>query len=248
MLLTSGEDVDKQFRVKLIVRRAPVLASINWLKQAWAIFIKAPLNWVLMFIILGAIALLGQIHPFTAVIGILLNPFLTAGMYKSVVAIQNQQTMQFTGLFSPLKETGCRAVFIRLAGLNMLASIPLSSLAVVLMQQQQDNNLQMPLVLLFVMGFVLVWMIFAYAVAIAYFLKERRLLAIMQASFVACWRNIIPLMVFLLLSLVLIMLTMPTYFIGLFVVVPVLNIAFFLSFNEFFALQVKTTDDAVLEV
>ena len=106
----------------------------------------------------------------------------------------------------------------------------------------------MPLVLLFVMGFVLVWMIFAYAVAIAYFLKERRLLAIMQASFVACWRNIIPLMVFLLLSLVLIMLTMPTYFIGLLVVVPVLNIAFFLSFNEFFALQVKATDDAVLEV
>lgn len=248
MRLTCGEDVDKQFRIKLIVRRAPVLASINWLKQAWTIFVKAPLNWVLMFITLGAVALLGQIHPFTAVIGILLNPFLTAGVYKSVVAIQSQQTMQFTGLFAPLKEAGCRAVFIRLAGLNMLASIPLSSLAMVLMQQQQDNNLQMSLVFLFVTGFVLVWMIFAYAVAIAYFLKERRLLAIMQASFVACWRNIIPLMVFLLLSLVLIMLTMPTYFIGLLVVVPVLNIAFFLSFNEFFALQVKATDDAVLEV
>ena len=240
--------MDKQFRVKLIVRRAPALAALGWLKQAWTIFVKAPLSWVLMFIILGALALLGQLHPLTAIVGILLNPFLTAGVYKSAVSVQQQKTIPFTDLFSPLGEVECRAVFIRLAGLNMLASIPLSSLAVTLMQQQQDNNLHMPLLFLFVVGFVLTWMIFAYAVAIAYFLKEQRLLAIMQASFVACWRNIVPLMIFLLLSLVLIMLTMPTYFIGLFVVVPVLNIAFFLSFNEFFALQVKTTDDAVLEV
>lgn len=241
--------MDKQFRVKLIVRRAPALAALGWLKQAWTIFVKAPLSWVLMFVTLGVMALLAQGYPpLTTIIGILLNPFLTAGVYKSAVSVQQQKTIQFTDLFSPLGEVECRAVFIRLAGLNMLASIPLSSLAVTLMQQQQENTLHMPLLFLFVVGFVLTWMIFAYAVAIAYFLKEQRLLAIMQASFVACWRNIVPLMIFLLLSLVLIMLTMPTYFIGLFVVVPVLNIAFFLSFNEFFALQVKTTDDAVLEV
>lgn len=240
--------MDKQFRVKLIVRRAPALAALGWLKQSWAIFLQAPAVWLLMFGTLVCIALFSQIHPFTAVIGIMLNPFLTAGVYKSVVAVQQQQRIQYADLFSPLKEPGCRAVFIRIAALNMLASIPLSSLAAhILQQQQQQQVVELPLVLMFVAGFILCWMIFAYAVAIAYFLKERRVLAVMQASFIACWRNITALVVFALLSLVLIMLTMPTLFIGLILVLPVLNIAFFLSFNEFFALQVKATDDAVME-
>jgi hypothetical protein len=239
--------VDKQFRIKLIVRRAPALAALGWLKQSWAIFLQAPLVWILMFVTLGLIALFSQAHPFTAVIGIMLNPFLTAGVYKSVVAIQQQKTIQYKDLFAPLKEAGCRAIFIRIAALNMLASIPLSTLAAHILLQHQQQQVDLPLVLLFVAGFVLCWMIFAYAVAIAYFLQERRVLAVMQASFIACWRNITALSVFALLSLVLIMLTMPTLFIGLILVVPVLNIAFFLSFNEFFALQVKATDDAMME-
>jgi hypothetical protein len=240
--------VDKQFRIKLIVRRAPALASISWLKQGWAIFMQAPFVWVLMFATLGVMALLSQIHPLTAVIGILLNPFLTAGIYKCVVAVQQKQSISYNDLFAALSESSCRAVFIRIAALNMLASIPLSTLAVKLLEQQQQHAVELSLVLLFVSGFLLTWMIFAYAVAIAYFLQERRILAIMQASFVACWRNITALVVFGLLSLVLIMLTMPTLFFGLLLVVPVLNIAFFLSFNELFALQVKPTDDGVLEV
>ncbi|NRQ43819.1 hypothetical protein HRH59_14790 [Rheinheimera sp. YQF-2] len=249
MVTNGGEQVDKQFRVKLIVRRAAALASVGWLKQSWHIFMQAPLSWVLMFITLGALALFSQVNPLTAVIGILLNPFLTAGVYKSVVAVQQKQAITYTDLFKPLQETGCRAVFVRIAALNMLASIPLTSLAVMLLEQHQaEQPLSAGLVLLFVAGYILAWMIFAYAVAIAYFLRERSLVAIMQASFIACWRNITPLVVFGLLSLLLIMLTMPTMFIGLLLVVPLLNIAFFLSFNEFFALQVKPTDEAVLEV
>jgi len=240
--------VDKQFKVKLIVRRVNTLASLGWLKQSWAIFMQAPLVWILMFITLGVIALLSQLHPLTAIVGILLNPFLTAGVYKSVVAVQQKQRIQFVDLFGPLQEAQYRAVFIRIAALNMLASIPLSAIAAALLEQHQQQAVSGALMLLFVIGFLLTWMVFAYAVAIAYFLQERRLLAIMQASFIACWNNITALVVFGLLSMGLIMLTMPTLFIGLLLVIPLLNIAFFLSFNEFFALQVKPTDEAVLEV
>lgn len=240
--------MDKQFRVKLIVRRAPALAALGWIKHAWGIFLQAPLSWILMFITLGVITLISQLHPLLAVLGLMLNPFLTAGVYKSVVALQQKQKISYVALFSVLKEPACRAVFLRLAACNMLASIPLSSLAVTIIEQQQQGVLELPLVLLFVVGFVLCWMLFAYAVAIAYFLKEHRIMAIMQASFVACWRNTSALTIFGLLSLLLIMLTMPTLFAGLLLVVPLLNIAFFLSFNEFFALQVNASDDAMLEV
>lgn len=240
--------MDKQFNVKLIVRRVSALASLSWLKQSWAIFMQAPMVWVLMFITLGMITMLSQLHPLFAIAGILLNPFLTAGVYKSIVAVQHKQKIQFVDLFQPLQEAACRAVFIRIAALNMLASIPLSVMAAELLQQHQQQAVSGGLTLLFVIAFLLSWMVFAYAVAIAYFLQERRLLAIMQASFIACWRNITALAVFGLLSMALIMLTMPTLFLGLLLVIPLLNIAFFLSFNEFFALQVKPTDDAVLEV
>ena len=54
--------MNKQFRVKLIVRRAPALAALSWLKQSWAVFLQAPLCWILMFVTLGLLALLSQIH------------------------------------------------------------------------------------------------------------------------------------------------------------------------------------------
>lgn len=240
--------MEKQFKIKLVIRRAPALAALGWLKHSWHIFVQAPLVWVLMFVTLAAMALLSQLHPLLAIAAIMLNPFLTAGVYKAIVAVQQKQTIDFSILFTPLQESACRAVFVRLAALNLLASIPVSMLASTLMQQHQQQLIDSVTVLAFVSASVLVWMIFAYAVAIAYFLREHRLFAVVQASFTACWRNIVPLVLFALLSIGLIMLTMPTMFLGLLVVVPVLNIAFFLSFNEFFALQVKTQDEGVLEV
>lgn len=239
--------MEKQFKVKLVIRRAPALAALGWLKHSWQIFVQAPLVWVLMFVTLAAMALLGQLHPLLAIGAIMLNPFLTAGVYKAIVAVQQKQAIDFSMLFTALQESACRPVFVRLAALNLLASVPVSMLASTLIQQHEQQLVDGITVLAFVSAAVLVWMIFAYAVAIAYFLQEHRLFTVVQSSFMACWRNIVPLVLFALLSMGLIMLTMPTMFIGLLVVVPVLNIAFFLSFNEFFALQVKA-DEGVLEV
>lgn len=241
--------MNNQFRIKLIVRRVKVLASVQWLLQAWHIFKQAPMVWLLMFATLIGTAMLGSVHTLLNIAALFISPFLTAGIYKSIVAIQQQENIQYTDMFIPLQQPSCRMVFIRLAAINMLAAVPLSVLAQTLYTQQQAGVNDPWLLLLFVASSIVIWMVFAYAVAIAYFLQEQRLLAIMQASFVACWRNITPLTVFAGLCFLLILLTVPTLFIGLIVVIPVLNIAFFLSFNDFFALQVNTKpDDGVLEV
>jgi hypothetical protein len=241
--------VDNQFRIKLIVRRVKISASVQWLLQGWQIFKQAPMVWLLMFATLIGTAMLGSLHTLLNIAALFLSPFLTAGIYKSIVAIQQKQPIQFSDMFMPLQQPSCRMVFIRLAAMNMLAAVPLSMLAQTLYTQQQTGINDPWLMLLFVASSIVIWMVFAYAVAIAYFLQEQRLFAIMQASFVACWRNITPLIVFAGLSFLLILLTVPTLFIGLIIVIPVLNIAFFLSFNDFFALQVQTKqDDGVLEV
>lgn len=241
--------MDNQFQVKLIVKRVKISAPVQWLQQAWHIFKQTPVIWLLMFSTLIITALLGTTHTLLNIAALFISPFFTAGIYKSIVAIQHQETIKYTDMFIPLQQPSCRMVFIRLAAMNMLAAVPLSLLAQSIYTQQEAGINDPWLILLFVASSIIVWMVFAYAVAIAYFLHEQRLLVIMQTSFVACWRNITALVVFALLSFGLIFLTVPTLFIGLIVIIPVLNIAFFLSFNDFFALQINTkNDDGVLVV
>ncbi len=241
--------MEKQFKVKLVIRRVPALAALGWLKQSWEIFVQAPLAWVLIYLhMFGILLLLIMLPQPIALLGTLAMPFFTVGIYKSVVAVQQKKPISLAELYQPFKEADCRQILIRLGLAELLASIPMLYLHSVIQQQAQNGSVSLTSLLLFAVCFCLTKMVFAYSVAIAYFLQERSLLAILQASFVACWRNITALALFSLLSMMLIMLTMPTYFIGLLVVLPLLHIAFFLSFNAFFVLQVKTPDEGVLEV
>ena len=241
--------MNKPFQLKLIIRRAPALAAIGWLKQAWALFMRAPVVWFLSYLhMLGFLLLSMLLPPLSSFIVALLMPFLTAGIYKMVVAAQQGHTISVSGLYQVFKEAQYRRVFIRLALAELVASLPLVYMYALMLEQAESQSFSMPLALLFAAWFTLTKMAFAYTVAVAYFLQQHSVLVVMQASLVACWRNISSLTLYSLLSLVLIMLTMPTFFIGLIVVIPLLHIAFFLSFNDFFALQVKTTDEGVLEV
>ncbi|KKO48745.1 hypothetical protein VT06_10410 [Arsukibacterium sp. MJ3] len=248
--------MEKPFQLKLIIRRVAVSASMQWLKDAWQLIKQAPMVLIPMFLLTVAIAVLLAQHQLTAIVGVFLSPFFTAGFYKTVVGAQQQQDISIDWLFKPLMEPACRRILIIIAALNYLLTTPLLSFHQHLYQTMKDasaanvpldSTVVLQLVLLVAL-FALVFMLFAYAVAIAYFLKEQRLVVILQSSFIACWRNVAALLLFSLLSFALVALTIPTLFIGLIVVLPLLNIAFFMSFNDVFALQVKTTNDGVLEV
>ena len=60
----------------------------------------------------------------------------------------------------------------------------------------KTGQLDLANVLLVVMTQMLSAMLFAYAVPIIYFLRENRLFPVIQASVNACWRNVLPLTVF----------------------------------------------------
>ena len=147
-------------------------------------------------------------------------------------------------------------ILLTIGALKFLLLTPLISfhqhlfqtMSVAVEAQSGVETIVMLQLILMVALFTLVFMLFAYAVAIAYFLKEQRILVVLQTSFIACWRNVAALLIFGLVSVALVLLTIPTFFIGLVVVAPLLQITFFLSFNDVFALQVKSTDDGVLEV
>lgn len=223
-------------KLQLVVRRAPAAAGLRWLQQGWTLFKQQPGLWIQLVFIIHLSTLLGAFHPLLGVLVALLNPFLTAGLYRCIVAKQKGDTVTLAQFWQPLTEPGCRAVFLRLAAANMLFSIPLTLLAQELYQQAMAGSVNFLLLLIFVAGMTLVLMLFAYAIAIAYFLKESRLLPIFQASFMACWRNVQPLSLYGLIAVLLISTGFPSLFITWIIVLPLLSISFFLSFTEFFAL------------
>lgn len=247
--------MEKPFQIKLIIRRVKAATAIDWLKQAWDIFKQYPFVFIQMILLTLVLTFLASLNAITLILGVLASPFLTAGFYKAVVGVQQQQKIGIDWLFKPFTEAATRRILVLIASLNFLVSVPLVQFREQIftaMKQAQDSGVQDPAlgwqVVLLLIGLVLSTMLFAYAVAIAYFLKEQRITLILQASFIACWRNLAALALFGLLSLALIALTIPTMLLGLIVVVPILHIAFFLSFNELFALQVRTQQDGVLEV
>jgi uncharacterized membrane protein len=240
--------VDQKVQVKLIIRRVPMQTAMSWLSKAWDLFRQAPSTLIAMVSFTSVLNLLAQLNPILGVLLILASPFLSAGFYKTIVSLQQKQPVQFQLLFSVFKESRYRRVFIRLAAANLLASIPLVLLSSELLAQYEAGAMAPGTVFLFVACFFLVQMLFAYAVAIAYFLNEQRLQVIVMASLTACWRNIVPLILFGIMAVALGMLGIVTMGFAFIVVLPVLQIAFFLSFSAFFALQLDDSAPAVLEV
>lgn len=248
--------VEKPFQLKLIIRRVKATASLRWIADAWQLFKRLPLLFIAMFCLTAIISYLLQQHQLTTLLWVFIGPFLTAGFYKTIVGVQQQQKVAIDWLFHPLTEPSCRFVLLTIGALKFIMFTPLiaffeqlqKTMSAAVASQSGMETVVLLQLLALVALFTLVLMLFAYAVAIAYFLKEHRFLVVLQTSFIACWRNTGALLLYSLLSMALLLLTLPTLGLGIIVVAPLLQIAFFLSFNDVFALQVNASEDGVLEV
>ncbi|MEE2002536.1 hypothetical protein QWY20_13820 [Alkalimonas sp. MEB108] len=240
-----------------MIRSRPVLSALYWVKQAWQLFRQAPWLWIQLLSFVLLLNLLGSMNPVLFMITLFLNPFITAGLYSVIMAVQRGETVSFGWLFRPLQQAEFRPLFLQLAALNLLLAIPLSLLGEHLTQQLAAEQLDFSLVLLFVFCTAMIWMMFSYAVAILYFLPEKRLLSALMGSLVACWRNLLPLLLFGMVALALCLATVPTMLLGMIVVLPLISIAFFISFQDIFNVdpgksgpsdQQNKSDPDVLEV
>lgn len=230
-------------KLQLVIRRAPAKAALEWLKQGWSLM-RSQMMLLVMFWLMMSVSLLSLLHPFMAVISTLLSPFLMAGFYDAIVRVQQQKPLTLAMLWQPLQDSSHRAVFIRLAGLNILFAIP----SQLLVQQQMPlwESGQANLLVLFALVALAAInaMFFAYAVPVIYFLREQRLWPVLQASYMACWRNMPSLTVYGIVSVLLVLTGPFTLMLTLIVILPWLAISFFLSFREFFVLTPARTEEA----
>lgn len=248
--------MEKPFQIKLIIRRVPALAAVNWLKQAWDIFKQYPLLFIQMLLLTYVVTYLAALSSITLIIGVLVSAFFTAGFYHAIAGVQQQQKIDLSWLFHAFKDASCRRSLILIS----ISEFVVTTLVVMIFQSQTaeavirlqetrelDSSLSLQVMaLLLTVFFIKLWI--CYAIAIAFFLKEQRLLIILGAALLACWRNISALLIFMLLSVALIILSIPTMLLALVVVIPLLMISWFLSFNEVFVLKLNPQQDGVLEV
>lgn len=241
--------MEPKLQLQLVIRRVSLQSGIGWISQAWQLFKRHYAVLISMVMFMAGLSLAANISPILLIVLLLANPFLTAGFYRAIVQLQKEQQVRFSDLFIVFSQAQYRRVFLRLASANVLMNIPLTLLATELVEQMKQGQIEPMLMFGTVAMVSLIFMLFAYAVAIAYFLNEQRLLVILNASLTACWRNVAALSLFGLLAVALGMFGVVTFFIGFVVVLPVLQVAFFLSFSSIFALQVgPTQEQSTLEV
>lgn len=121
----NGESVEKPFQIKLIIRRVKATTASEWLKQAWDIFKQYPFVFIQIILLTLVLTFLASLNAITLILGVLASPFLTAGFYKAVVGVQQQQKIGIDWLFKPFMEAASRRILILIASLNFLVSVPL---------------------------------------------------------------------------------------------------------------------------
>jgi len=250
-------------KLQLVVKRAPVTSANDWLKQAWQIFRVNPGLFIGINTFITVIGFVSMV-PIVGILVLFVMPFLQAGFYSVIVAAQQQKPLQFDMLFKPFQIVELRAPMIKMAAAQLLCTLP----ALYFLEQLGTNikagQIELAPLLLVVTLYMLSAMLFAYAVPIIYFLRENRLLPVIQASVTACWRNVLPLTLFafLIVSLVfagliiLLLVGALSQQLGqilivpmLLILMPIITIAVFLSFSEFFALVIsKEPPTEVFEV
>lgn len=244
--------LEPNLRLVLPGRRDSVAGSMTWIADGWKLFVRAPLMWiisvVLMFLMmmgLGLVPFLGSIA--TAV----LQAELQAGYAWACRSLETGGDFDLEHLFAGFaKRFGPLAV----VGLVLFAAVFVIALVVFLVlfgaivgagigqlsEPETILKLVMESALLILVG-VLVFLALLLPIVAAYWfapnlvmLNGMGAMAAMKASFFACFRNILPFLVYGLVMLVLLLIAMIPFGLGLLVWIPLAISSTYVAYRRIF--------------
>ena len=224
---SEGSKVKLGF-MQLVVTQAKSLQAFSWIKNGWRIFTLQPAPFMAISGILLAFSLLGQMVPVASFFIVFLLPFLTAGFYQCASRAEQGEKIQASDVFHYLNQISQYTVFLRLALVSILVSIPASSFAMEIAETMKKG---VPPTFGMLAGFVvfiaLNFMLTAFAIAAAWVSPKTPVLTLVFQSFRACWVNVLPLTLYGLLMASIFLISMPILVVGWL-------IAFALSFISFY--------------
>jgi len=220
--------------------------AFEWLKQGWAMFVVNPGVWIAMMVILIVIFLGLAIVPLIGQLAAnLLTPVLGAGMLVACQKIANGETIEIPDLFAGFKRnTGNLAMLGVLYMAGMLAIFAIVALlgggsVAGGMMMGRGAGLGMA------MGGMLLALLLSLALSVPLFMaiwfapalvlfNNMQPVPALKASFNACLKNMLPFLVYGLITLVLCFFAALPIGLGFLVLGPVLAGSVYASYRDIF--------------
>lgn len=244
-------------------KKLTVEKVMDWLKMGLRLFVLTPWNWILISFMLLALVAVFSLLPMGDLILAFLLPFLMGGLYLAMHQFAQKGKPPEVGdlllgfqekKWKPLLALGLinigvgvamamimafsLMVILGLMGeLSTLEHLPLDGLGQAQMQSLLQGDLGFALMLSFLIALMAAvpWAMIAWFAVPLIALGEREAMAALKESFMACWQNLWPITLFMLLQGAVLLLGAMFFGIGLLVAVPVVLLANFCAFSDIFS-------------
>lgn len=232
------------------VHSVPFSRGLDWISEGFALFRQNPLVWIVNVVIFLAISMgLSVIPLLGAIASMLLQPVLVAGMLLGCQALERGEELRIEHLFDGFKQHSNPLLMVGL--LTALASLAVGFIVFLIVGGTVGLSIlggaaDMPALAVggAMVGFLLsglvglalfvpVTMAVWFAPALVVFNNMQPVDA-MKASFLACWSNMLPFLLYGLVVFVLSVLAMIPLGLGLFVLGPVVVASVYAGYRDIF--------------
>jgi hypothetical protein len=219
----------------------------NWVVDGFGLFRKSPVIWIALFLIYVLIAMaLSTIKVLGPILLNLLAPVFMAGFMLGCKALDEGDELEINHLFAGFKQhtSGLITVGgIYLAGIIVIVGvvfIATGNAALLGQSPGQDDpaslaeNGKLLLVMLTALAAIVpLVMAYWFAPALVAF-HDIKPVEAMKLSFHACLRNMLPFLVYSLISMLLMLLAMLPLGLGLLVMIPTITTSLYASYKDIF--------------
>ncbi len=225
----------------------------SWIVGGFELFKQSPVIWIALFFIYLLIGMAMSIIPVIGPIVLnLLAPVFMAGFMLGCRAMESGEELEINHLFAGFKQHTSQLITvggIYLAGIIIVVGIVALSGGGAAALEAMSHPQNMPresaaaasstFLLAALVGLaLLVPLVMAYWFApILVVFHEIKALDAMKLSFTACMRNIMPFLVYGLITMVLILLAFIPLGLGLLVMIPTMTASLYVSYKDIFDIQ-----------
>lgn len=235
----------------------------NWIVGGFGLFRQNPVIWIALFLIYLLIGMMLSIIPVIGPIMLnLLAPVFMAGFMLGCRALEMGEELEINHLFAGFKQNTAQLVTvggIYLAGVIVIIGIVFVVTGGAAMNSMLGGHMETGphaeaaagggtlLALLLLLATILpLVMAYWFAPALVLF-HDMKALDAMKLSFFACLRNVVPFLVYGLISAVLLLLAMIPLGLGLLVMIPTMTASLYVSYKDIFNIGVLEQDEVLSE-
>jgi hypothetical protein len=227
----------------------------NWITGGFAIFRMNPVIWIALFFIYLLIGMGLSIIPLIGPIMLnLLAPVFMAGFMLGCRALESGEELELNHLFAGFKRNTAQLVTvggIYLTGIIVIVGLIALGGGGALMAKHKEIAAAMDskVLLAALTGLALLLpLVMAYWFApTLVVLHDMKAMDAMKLSFNACLRNIVPFLLYSLISMLLMLLAMIPLGLGLLVMIPTMTASLYVSYKDIFNIVVLERNEVIDE-